>query len=238
MPDTTALDEYRRRHDQPCENFELDQGLPQNDRDRFMAHLESYRSGSDYDDHLNDFFHRSSNKKLGPPVTLTPHEILGACRRLSVFASRFTKTNGFDQDPHDAEDLVREYAELNAHELIDTFHMLFQPDSTVCASLMWSYRNPPHYSDPFRDVDLFDLPCRLALPSYGVAREHIAFGHQSPPATFTATSFDAELEDRWRSGGMTRPLPDCERKYPVGLPEIVHDPNTFHNVATRLYLIS
>ena len=235
MPDPDVLDEYRRRHPQACANFEEDAILPSVDRDRFLSHLETYADG-EYDDHLNAFFHNEANRKLGPAVALEQSEVLGAVRAISSLGSRFTTANGFDHDPIDAEEYVRDLTFLNAAGVAATFRALFTPAARITEFLMWSYRNPPHFNDPFDEIDRADLVCRLALPGYGLG-EHIAFGHHLPPAPKTPTSFDAGLTPKWRPGGQTNPLADCADKYAGGLPEVVHDPNIFRNIVTALYSV-
>jgi hypothetical protein len=236
-PDPAILDEYRRRHAQACANFEADRDLSAADRDRFFTHLQAY-AGGEFDDYVNVFFYDPATQKLGPVIASEPNEVLGTVRAVSSLASRFTTANGFDHDPLDAEEYVRDLTFLNAGGLTATLRSLFTPAARITGFLMWSYRNPPHFNDPFRDIDRTDLVCRLALPGYGVG-EHIAFGHQAPPDPLHApTCFDAGLTPEWRPGGNTNPLPDCAAKYPTGLPEIVHDPNIFHNIVTALYLVS
>jgi hypothetical protein len=234
MPDPAVLNEYRRRYPQACANFEADTALEAPDRDRFLAHLEAY-PGGDYEAHVEDFFHNGANKKLGPPVALETGEVLGAVRAMSSFASRFTKANHFDHDPLDAEEFVRDLTFLPADGLRTMLRSLFTPEAQITRHLMWSYRNPPHFHEPFLNIDRTDVVCRLGLPTYG--GEHIAFGHQSASAVRIPTSFDAGLIDEWRPGGNTKPLPPCEHKYANGLPEVVHDPNVFHNIATALYSV-
>ena len=87
------------------------------------------------------------------------------------------------------------------------------------------------------NIELEDVACRLGLRSYGSA-EHVAFGHRLPAdiQAFLPTCFDAGLFDEWRPGGKTLPLADCEAKYAEGLPEVVHSPNTLHNITTALHL--
>lgn len=235
MPDPAGLDKYRQLFPQACSNFENDVALPADERDRFLLYLESY-PGGDFQDYLQGFFHDSANKKLGIDLPLETGEVLGSARTLSSFASRFTTANGLDNDPVDAEGFIRDLTFLPADDLQKTLRKLFPPAAQITRLLMWSYRNPPNFRDPFCDIDLSDLICRLALPGYGLT-EHIAFGHELAPTTFAPTCFDAGLMGEWRPGGRTRPMPDCENKYADGLPEVVHDPNVFHNIATALHLI-
>lgn len=233
MPDP-PIEQYRAAYPRPAANFEGDDILPDDHKMRFVAHLAAYSAG-DYEEHLNVFFYDPTNKKLGPSITLQPGEVVGAARAMSSLASRFSTANGFDHDPLDAEGFVRDLAFLDAGDLRTALRTLFSSSATITPHLMWSYRNPAHYDDPFFDVDVSDLSCRLALPSDGVS-EHVSFGHALPHAAYRPTCFDAGLFSEWRPGGNTHPLPACAAKYATGLPEIVHDPNVFHNVVTNLQI--
>src|ERR1041385_3585228 len=115
MANEQGLDEYRRRHPQECANFENDTELSISDRRHFLDHLDSY-SGSDYDDHLNQFFHAPSNKQLGSSVTLNSGELLGCVRATSSLASRFSAADGLDRDSTDAEEYIRELTFLSASQ--------------------------------------------------------------------------------------------------------------------------
>ena len=236
MPPASPLDQYRSSHPTSCSNFENDDTLSRRDKDRFIAHLNTFPGASPYDEYVEAFFHDPANSKLGPIVSLEPDEILGTVRRLTAFARRFSVANGFDHDPADAEDYVRSLATLSPRALQDTLSMLFRASSTIAPHTMWSYRNPMHPDDPFEEVDKIDLACRLGLPSYGLV-EHVAFGHDLAAEAYRPTCFDAGLADEWQPGGTTKPLSDCASKYLIGLPEVVHDPIAFRDIATQLSLL-
>ncbi len=66
---------------------------------------------------------------------------------------------------------------------------------------------------PFEGVNLSDLPCRLALDPIE-PDAYFPFEIQVPDNAEVkeATAFDAELNECWRPGGRTIPLPRCADK--------------------------
>lgn len=227
---------FEREFPQPHSNFKQDSQLSNAEKSRFVKHLASYTSGP-YMDYVNGFLHDAANQQIGSEAKLLNNEIAGTVRSLSAFASRFTQRDILDHDPLNAEVLIRDLSLLPSSHLIASLNALFPSAATTARSLMWSYRNTDP-ADPFAGIEINDLPCRLALPSYA-ASEHVAFGHyvSAENRPCVPTFFDAGLSNEWRPGGKTHPLPPCKPKYSEGLPEVVHRPTLFRDISTELHIL-
>ena len=107
-------------------------------------------------------------------------------------------------------------------------------NATFSEHMAWSCRNLSDPRNPFAGIEANDLSCRLGLPSMG--RPHYAFGHILSPGSVARkpTAFDGGMYEHWVPGGVTKPHAPCEGKYPVGLPEVVHEANRFKNIYTSI----
>jgi len=233
----SGLQRYKSRYKRQCANLEADAHLTKTHKREFRTHWSRFRSGS-VEAFAKKFFYDPKRHQLGPEQLIDASELLGHLRRLDSLARRLTEFPSLGLDIHQATRLVRDLVFLNADSLKRRCGRMFRSGETLSAYLMWSYRNTLNVTDPFDGITLADLPCRLALPSFG-SGQHIAFGHRKHTSTrYTIpTAFDAGLSQEWVPGGKTKPLSSCARRYPEGLPEIVHGPTQFDYIATRLQTI-
>ncbi len=229
VPD--GLEEFKRRHPEFWGKLEKDKALKARKRKKFEEHLRSF-AGGDVTKHAESFFHK--NLLTGPKV-IVARKVLGCVRARSSVADRIAEALGHD-DTVEAEEMLSQFAAHDKDKLADEIEDLGLAESKITRHMMWSYRNEAADDDPFFGIDPQRLPCRLGLPSFLDRADHIAFGHLLPTKTKATqpTCLDGGLYEHWIPGGYTKPHDACRKKYPKGLPEVVHRPNKFKNVYTEL----
>lgn len=88
-----------------------------------------------------------------------------------------------------------------------------------CPCIIWGFLFQDR-DRPFSEENLMTLPCRLGLESID-HKEYLPFEIEISPGMEARkpTGFDAELDEYWCPGGMTRPRDECSDK--DGLDEVV-----------------
>lgn len=102
--------------------------------------------------------------------------------------------------------------------------------------LMWSFYDPSSIDDPFRLIgeNKIHLHDRLGLGHIGLStNDLLIFAHKLTDdiQAHTPTTFDAEISEYYRPGGITEPLTGS---YGPGMPEVIHDPVSRAHLLQRI----
>ncbi|MCU0786225.1 MAG: hypothetical protein MUF81_19695 [Verrucomicrobia bacterium] len=226
-----GLEEFKRKHPEFWAKLEKDKALTRGLKKKFAKHLATHKKG-DISEHAVSFFR--ANKLKGAAILLNRDEVLGSVRAKTALVARLrvcAKISRIKTLRH-----LADWVGFDVNKLQSEIENLLG-DALIGQFVMWSYRNERDAYDPFSGVVVRDLPCRLGLPSFP-KEDHYAFGHMMPDSKArrvrTPTAFDGELYQQWIPGGFTRPHDACKSTYSDGLPEVVHRPNNFKNIYTKL----
>jgi hypothetical protein len=221
--------EFKVKYPDYWRKLQSDSSLTPDDKRKFGKHLGAHLKGT-LEDHAALFF--NSHKLIGRTVLLTLGEVIGSVHAKSALIRRLCECCGLTIKH--AQRKIGHWVSLDFKDLQSEIKDVLG-EETITLHLMWSYRNDKKPRDPFFEIEIRDLPCRLGLRSFG--SDHYAFGHKlsAGEKAYIPTSFDAGLYEQWEPGGVTKPHDACNTKYPTGLPEVVHNPNKFQNISTRLF---
>jgi len=216
-----------------CENLENDSGLSPEQKDDFVEHLKKSSCDESVLEALRDYCR--GQKLIGQESSVGSEESLGRVSPRSNLIKQIMEESSLGSF-YDAENLLNT---LLVETDLDSTLGLLTPieDVNIGKFLIWSFRPKEPTANPFKQVDdLGSLPSILGLDP--VLEECVTFSHRLPSTHLPArnpTIFDAEDNRHWIPGGKTKPL--C-KGYDEGLPEVVHKPNTFANIASPLIEIS
>lgn len=226
-----GIKEFKKQFPEFWEKFEADTELAPLKKRQFKQYLKAFKGG-DLRKYARAFCRQHKNQRCGQRVAISG-ATLGHVRKKSGLVNRIYAVTKWKTDR--INDFLRDWELIddprNISDLFTTFG-----EATITEHTMWSYLNDADTNDPFFGVDHQDLPCRLGLPSFMDGSEHYAFGHLLPHniKAKKPSCFDSDLCEFWINGGMTKPHDPCAKKYPAGLPELVHSPNKFKNIKTKL----
>ncbi len=233
-PTNPAHFAFKASFPQACENFENDAELNDEQKLKFVAHLEA--AGTlDLEDHLKVFFYDPKNQRVGSIVTLLNDERLGCVRTMISFAAQIVKESMIDDlDDEAVSEQIRALGLATEETLNKKLTYWGVGLKKIKPHTMWSFIYKISGIS-----DSSSLPCRLGLPSFSASlpQPHVFFSHDLPvhlPPS-KPTLFDACIEGQWCPGGNTKPFKECSSK--GGIPEVVHEPNVFNSIVGQLLII-
>ena len=226
-----GVSEFKTAYPDYWNKLHSDPSLSPKQKREFIKHLWKFSKGT-LESHATSFF--DSHKLIGPLVTLIKGEALGVVRAKSAMIRRLCECCGLTR--RQALRKLGHWIVLDFRDLQSEIKDILGDEPITLYLIMWSYRNNNDPRDPFFGIVKEDLSCQLGLPSFG-KEDHYTFGHVLPAGekAFMPTAFDGGLYDQWEPGGTTKPHDACRTKYPLGLPEVIHKPNRFENISTRLF---
>lgn len=228
-----GLTEFVEKYPQAWDNIQNDPSLSKKIKAEFIKHLKKYSKGA-IEDHAKMFFHDERYLFIGSEIEVED-EILGRLESKDALKVRLTYVQNGGSIKANVAVLNQMFTgdkRKRLEVLKDSFGI-----EKIKEFVMWAFRNEHDKNNPYNNGILpTDLTCVLGLKEFRMPGIKLAYRLPDKRAN-KPTSINAGLNDAWRPGGRTDPLckngfpSACSRRHPaVGLPEVVHKPNTFNDI--------